>query len=166
APNGQPCLGAALELRAVRFQSPTTKSTTADGSCEWGQLAPGAYWLAIVAPGLGTRTLLVTIDDGQDLDLGTITLEPGARLLVHVHGTSGDAPAGTRVVGQNTVGDKFVVALTDARGIAALPVLPPGETRLLVHGPGITPCLRLLDLTAGTQTVDVEVAPGAEVPIV
>jgi hypothetical protein len=166
APNGQPCPGAELELRALHFQGPTSKTADESGGADFGPLAPDDYWLAIVAPALGTRTIQVAVAAGDDdLDLGTITLQPGSRLEVHAHGLGGAVPAGIRVVGQSTIGDKFVEALTDTQGVATLPALPPGETRLLLHGPGVAPQQRIVLLGAGAQVLDIELAPATTVPM-
>jgi RNA polymerase sigma-70 factor (ECF subfamily) len=164
-PDGQPCPGAELELRAVRCQLPQSRTAAHDGTCTFAPLLAGEYWLAIVAPGLGTRTLVVAIG-GDDVDLGTITLEPAARLFVRVGSARGATPAGLRVVARNVLGDKFVSAVTDANGAVVLPALPPGETRIAVHGPGYAPVEQTVELAAGHQWRDVTVDDAATVSLV
>ena len=166
-PNGQPCVGAQFELRTRRYEVPQVRSAGEDGSGEFAGLAAGAYWLAIIAPGLGTQTLAVTMpDEPADVDLGTMTLQLGARLHVHPHAVGGAAPGRLRVVARSILGDKFVTGDTDARGLATMPVLPPGPTTLLVHGPGIAPLVHRLELVPGAQSLDLEVSPAPTVPIV
>lgn len=165
-PGGQPCVGASLELRALRFHGPVARPVADDGTCEFGPLAAGDYWLAISAPGLGMRTLEVHVaDDQEDVDLGTITLDVGARATVRVHSPQGTLLPGARVIAMNLVGDKSVAALTDANGRAELPVLPPGDAQLVVHGPGLSPVQRVVQLAPGQQEIDVEAEAGVTVPM-
>ena len=164
--NGVPCPGAELELLAVQFQMPMSKSAATDGRCEFGPLHAGEYWLAIAAPGLGTRTLLVTVPDGAvDVDLQTIELQSAARVRVQVRGLGVVPQPGVHVLLQNTLGDKSVTAYVDALGVAELPALPPGESRLTVYGRGIAPSQRLLQLTSGPQSIDQQVEAAPTVPI-
>ncbi|HEX6810880.1 MAG TPA: sigma-70 family RNA polymerase sigma factor [Planctomycetota bacterium] len=165
APNGQPCTEADVELRPVAFQAPVTRAVAADGTATFDNLAAGDYWLAVSAPGLGTRTLAVAVTKDGEVDAGTVQLALATRAVVRVQARDGARSEGLRVVAQNTLGDKFVSAPTDARGQAQLPPLPPGETRLLVYGPGAAPVRRTVVLEPGPQWIDVELARAVTVPI-
>jgi hypothetical protein len=165
APNGQPCTDADLELRPVSFQAPVTRGSDSGGTAEFSRLPAGDYWLAISAPGLGTRTLALTVPQDGVVDAGTVQLELAARPTVCVHARDGAASEGLRVVARNTLGDKFVSAMTDGRGQAVLPPLPPGETELLVYGPNTAPVRRTVVLAPGPQWVEIESARAVAVPI-
>jgi RNA polymerase sigma-70 factor (ECF subfamily) len=165
-PDGRPHGNATLELRHVLLQSPTTRPSGPDGTAKFAPLAAGEYWLVVMAPGLGTTTLPVTIADDQvDLDLGPVTLQPPARLVVQVADARGRVRSGVRVIAAHTLGDKSVVATTGDDGRAPLPVLPPGRTRLVVQGPGVVPLVLEQDLQAGPQLVDVTVRDAVTVPL-
>ncbi|MBL8752086.1 MAG: carboxypeptidase regulatory-like domain-containing protein, partial [Planctomycetes bacterium] len=157
-PDGRPCVHASLELRALRLQSPSTRPVGADGTARFAPLAAGDYWLVVVAQGLGSRTLPVTIvDDQVDQDLGTLTLQPAARAVVQVADQRGRVRSGVRVIAASTLGDKSVTATTGDDGRAPLPALPPGPARLFVQGPGVAPTLVECDLQPGVQLIDATV---------
>lgn len=165
-PSGAAAVGTAIELRHREFCYPTTRFTAPDGSCEFGPLPAGDYFLSVAAGATGTLTLPVSIrPDGSDEDLGTIQLALPAQLTVNLWRSDGGAVAGARVVGRLTAGDKYVSATVDATGRATLPALPPGDARLLIHGPGIEPVERTLTLTGGPQWLEVDVEPAATVPM-
>ena len=164
APNGQACTDADLGLRLVSFQAPVTRAADSDGTAEFSRLPAGDYWLAVSAPGLGTRTLAFCVPADGLVDAGTVQLGLAARVVVCVHASDGAASEGLRVVARNTLGDKFVSAMTDGRGQAALPPLPPGETELLVYGPGAAPVRRTVGLEPGPQWIELECVRAVAVP--
>ena len=164
APNGQPCGDADLELRPVSFQAPVTHAASDDGTVEFSRLPAGDYWLAISAPGLGTRTLALAVPEDRVVDAGTVQLALAARAVVSVHARDGAEREGLRVVAKNTLGDKFVAAITDGRGQAALPALPPGETEVLVYGQSTAPVRRTVVLEPGSQWIELECVRAVAVP--
>jgi hypothetical protein len=127
------------ELRAMALGLPTTTGPGPDGSILFEGLAPGEYWLALGAPGLGTRTLPIVVPSpARDVDLGVVTILAPALPTLRLDG-AGAGRAGLRVIARAMPGDKFVEAATDGRGNARLPAVPPGPVMVLVHGPGIAP---------------------------
>ncbi|MCR9246973.1 MAG: sigma-70 family RNA polymerase sigma factor [bacterium] len=164
APDGTPATRTTIELRHREFCYPMTQRTAAGGECDFGMLAPGDYYLAMVTSGAGTLTIPVTMPaDGSDIDLGAVQLEYPTQLTVHADHPSGDTVAGLRVVGRLAIGDKFVSARTDYAGQAMLPPLPPGNGRVLVHGPGIAPVERDVRFEPGRQWLAVELEPATAV---
>jgi hypothetical protein len=159
-PDGHPIPETSLELRAMALQLPKSATVAADGSAQFGPLLAGDYQLAVIAPGLGTRVLAVSIDDDPaDVDLGVITLALPARLTVHLARPGGRLRPGLRVVARGRLGDKFVSATADAHGFAALPPLPPGDVEVLVLGPGIAPHRTQTTLRSGAQRLDLQLEP-------
>ncbi|MCA8950194.1 MAG: carboxypeptidase regulatory-like domain-containing protein, partial [Planctomycetes bacterium] len=166
APPGQAVAGTVLELRHREFCFPTTRAVSVDGSCEFGPLPPGDYYLAVATSESGTLTLPVVMpDDGSDVDLDAVQLALPARVVVDLHRQGGGSVADLRVVGRLAIGDKYVTATTDASGRAVLPALPPGEAIVLVHGPGMQPIERRLTLTDGPQWLELEAEPAAAVAL-
>ncbi len=156
---GRPLPGALLELRPQMFQIASTKTTAADGSCEFDGLLPGDYWLARSIPGSGSRTIAVTVPTAGDIvDLGDQAFAAPAFLTVVVHGAPNKV---VRVVARHDIGDRYIEAMADARGVATLPAMTPGPIRLLMHGPGFAPESRSLTLVSGPQDLQVEVVPAA-----
>ncbi len=156
-PDGKPARLASVEMRHLCFQSPVVISCDASGIATFHKLPPGDYWMAVSAPGLGSHTTQVTIDnDQQQLDLGSLQLEPPTRIAVRMihNGTRPNIPV--RVVGRSSVGDKFVTARGQSNGTASLPPLPPGKVTLLIHGLGIAPRLIERDFQPGLQWIDVD----------
>ncbi len=165
-PDGRPHPGASLELRSLAVQWPHGKSAAADGSAAFGPLSAGDYWLAVVAPGLGTRVLPVQVENDQsDLDLGLVTLQSPARLQVLVCDDVGKVMPGVRLIARGRVGDKFVGATTNTYGLATLAALPPGEVDVLAVGPGIAPRSTRTLLHAGEQRLELAVQHAATVPL-
>ncbi|MBL8755520.1 MAG: sigma-70 family RNA polymerase sigma factor [Planctomycetes bacterium] len=158
-PVGRPLPGVSLELRPLAFQAPTTKTSGADGVCEFAGLSAGDYWLARLAPGSGSRTVAVAVPARDAVvDLGDLVVEAPAALTVVVVGAPSPV---VRVVVRHDIGDRYLEAMADARGVAKLPLAAPGPIRLLVHGPGFAPVHRELVLVSGPQDVQVEVQPAA-----
>ena len=150
----RPLAGASLELRPLMFQIASTKTSGADGRCEFEGLRPGQYWLARMIAGSGSRTMAVTIGaDGDVADLGDLVFEPPAFVTVAVRGAPHRI---VRVVARHDIGDRYIEAMADAAGIAKLPAMTPGPVRLLVHGPGMMPETRTMTLVSGPQDVLVE----------
>ncbi|MFN3240268.1 MAG: sigma-70 family RNA polymerase sigma factor [Planctomycetota bacterium] len=165
-PDGRPARRATFELRLVGFQAPQTCVADAAGRARFGPLGAGDYWLVVGAPGLGSRTIPVHVDDANaPLDLGTVQLQRAARVAVRLVGDGKRSTHGLRVVAKNLVGDKFVAARSSSRGVAALRPLPPGRSQLLVYGHGIAPTLLERDLEPGVQWLDVDVRSATPVTL-
>ena len=159
-PDGHPIPETSLELRTMALQLPKSATVAADGSAQFGPLLEGDYQLAVIAPGLGTRVMAVTIgDDPADVDLGVITLPLPARLTVQLARPGGRPRPGLRGVARGRIGDKFVSATADAHGFAALPPLPPGDVEVLVLGPGIAPHRTQTTLRSGAQQIELQLEP-------
>ena len=164
-PNGKPARNARYELRHLAYQTPNTRPADGSGRASFDGLAAGDYWLAVRAPGVGNRTVAVTIGADQDVDLGALQLEPPCRLTVQVVGTNPGATGRLRVVAKNLLGDKFVATMSTDRGIAALRPLPPGRAQLLVYGESSVPVLVEQELESGEQWIDVETRQGTPVQL-
>lgn len=162
-PVGRAIPAASIELRSLAFQVPTVKSSDVDGRCRFDGLLPGEYWLAVNVAGAGSRTIAAVVGpDMSTVDLGDQVVEPAARVALVV---SGVARTGLHVVLRHGIGDKYVEATTDAAGRAQLPPVPPGPVQLLVHGPGMAPQRRHVELVSGAQEIVVEGQPAPRVAI-
>lgn len=162
-PDGKPTRGASLELRHLDYHSPFVTTTDASGNGGFQGLQAGEYWLAIKAAGLGSRTMKVTLDaDDHRLDLGTVELEDPARIFVRISGQAAVEDPVVHVIGKNDLGDKFVHAVTQG-GMARLRPLPPGRSRISLHGPGIEPIVIEKQFSSGRQWLDVAVKPASPV---
>lgn len=161
-PDGHPVRGASVELRNLAMQLPRATTVGVDGCARFGPLISGEYWLAVGDPSYGTRVVAVSVgNDPEDLDLGTITLEPPTQLIVQVHDLRGLGHRGLRVVARTLVGDKYVAAATDEVGLARLGPMPPGEIDVLVVGPGTQPLRRRVTARSGEERIEIrsEAAP-------
>lgn len=165
-PNGKPARRASFELRHLAYQSPLTCTANATGSGHFENLPNGSYWMVVRAPGLGSHTIPVEITGDQPQHaLGPVQLQRPARTVIRLAQQGNGRTAGLRVVGRQSLGDKFVSATSQANGVAALPPLPPGEVQLLVHGPGIAPRNITRVLAPGRQWLDLDVEPANAVTL-
>lgn len=156
-PDGKAARRATMELRHLSYHAPLVSNVDASGVASFSNMLAGDYWLIVKAPGLGSRTKQITIDsDRHALDLGVIQMQRAARIAVRTVGRPRGANGRIRVVGRSVLGDKFVSATTRGDGVAGLPPLPPGKSRLLLHGPGVAPCEVEQEFEQGLQWIDVE----------
>jgi len=156
-PGGRAAAGVTLSLRREDFQQPMSLETGGDGGCTFGALSPGAYLLTVRSRLYGDHTVRVTMpNDGADVDLGVINLAMPSLPRVRVCVDRRLYPSGLRVVLRHGAGS-FTAARTNAAGWATLRAVPPGEAELLVHGPGVAPVSRTVQLETGHRTIEVDV---------
>ena len=164
-PNGKPAQSASYELRHLAYQTPHARPADPSGVATFDGLAAGDYWLAIRVPGIGNRTVALHVDAGQHLDLGAVQLQAPCRLTVQLLGDRVGDASGLRVVARNLLGDKFVSAVSDDRGVATMRPLPPGPSRLLVYGARSSPVVLDLQLEPGEQWIDLDTRSGTPVQL-
>jgi len=165
-PDGKPARRASVEMRHLSFQSPLVIRCDTSGVVTFDDLLYGDYWMTVAAPGLGSRTIQVTINDNQhQLDLGTVQLEQASRVVLRMVHNGARPIFPVRVVGRGAVGDKFVTAYSQSSGTASLPAMPPGKSTLLIHGLGIAPCLVERELKPGLEWIDVELESATPVEL-
>ena len=163
-PDGKPARRASIELRHLSMHTPDVSMVDASGRARFTDLLRGDYWVVVLAPGLGSRTMQVKINGNQDVvDLGAVQLERAARISLRLVGEGLPRRSFVRVVGRSDMGDKFVTAWSRKDGTVIWPALPPGRGAILIHGLGVAPYRLEREFVPGMQWIDFELSKASKV---
>lgn len=115
-----------------------TATTSSGGKVTIAGLPTATVEWAAVSNGFGRRVAQVPLQAGL-VDLGDIILQPARRASVRVLTDSRVAVAGAKVVARGSS-----VVVTDAKGVATIAELPPGDVDLDITAEGYLPSSAVL----------------------
>jgi hypothetical protein len=124
------------------------------GSVTFENVPPKARRLVVAVEGFAPVVRDVTLDPGEERDLGDVLLDPGAEVSGRVTDPAGRPIAGARVQAEMPGFMEEAVATADAEGRFRLSHLPVGEERLTAAAEGFLDLEETVTVAAGVNAHD------------